>query len=96
MEQLAPHTAAVQLEGRVDVQSFDEARRLLRDSLMAGSAVVIDLSAVEGFDLIGIQLLIAARRSATEAGKEFRIIGDLAALHTACATYAISLESVGL
>ena len=66
-------TNTVQLAGDLDLYNVEAARDALVRHLTGKGALEFDLSGVETCDASGIQLLVAARRSALALGKGFSI-----------------------
>lgn len=60
---------ALKLSGALDIYGADVLRETLRTRLGALGEIVIDLSQIESCDTTGIQLLLSARRQATETGR---------------------------
>jgi ABC-type transporter Mla MlaB component len=65
--------ACVILEGALTTRSIDAVRNRLAAALSEHAAIELDCSAAVEVDLSLIQLLIAARRSAVEAGKQLTL-----------------------
>lgn len=64
-----PNAERVFLDGALTIREIDAVRGRLAAALSASASVEVDCSAAVEVDLSLIQLLIAARRSAAEAGK---------------------------
>jgi ABC-type transporter Mla MlaB component len=62
--------ALIQLGGSLSVRSIADTRAILLEALARHDTVQVDCSAAESVDLSLIQLLLAARRGASEDGKE--------------------------
>ena len=84
------------LTGSVDVSAFHDVRQLLNDAILRGHDFTVDVSQVEAFDLIGLQLLIAAHRSARQVGIAMEISLGSHPLTEACSIYAIPPSELGL
>jgi anti-anti-sigma factor len=70
----------------LDIAGSGELREIFSRSVQEQAGIIIDLSAVESCDLAGLQLLCAARKTAVQSGKSFRVIQPSAAvLETASA-----------
>ena len=63
----------VVLDGRLTIRDIDTVRSRLAAALKEHETIEVDCSAAEDVDLSLIQLLIAARRSAAESGKQLTI-----------------------
>ena len=61
------------IEGPVNLQTVDALRDRLLETIQAGPRLELRLPTDAPVDLTGIQLLEAARRSATAAGGELRL-----------------------
>nr|AUN37513.1 hypothetical protein [uncultured bacterium] len=59
----------LQLAGALDIYSADALREALLQALRESSTVTLDLGAAESCDLVAVQLLCAAQRSAAAQGK---------------------------
>ena len=62
-------TFVVRLSGTQTIREAEDTLQVLRDALAADSSVTLDCEAVEEADLSFLQLVIAARKSARNAGK---------------------------
>lgn len=92
-----PATRILKVAGEVNIVAAGEFKGALIDALLVGSEVQVDVSALTGIDLTGLQLLCAAHQSAGKAGKKLHIVDggnptfrDMAAVagfrrHTGCA-----------
>lgn len=63
--------------GRIGIECAATVRQELLDALSGSSGVVLDLGAVSGIDLAGIQLIIAGEAYARKAGKRFSLSGKV-------------------
>lgn len=63
-------TASVLLDGALTVRNIANVRGILLAALTDHQAVRVDCRAADAVDLSCIQLLLAAHRSASQAGKE--------------------------
>jgi anti-anti-sigma factor len=66
-------TNTIQLAGDLDIYNVETIRDTLAALLADGQGLDLDLSGVESCDAAGVQLLLAARRSALEAEKTFSV-----------------------
>lgn len=57
---------------------------------VASDPVVIDLGGATEIDLFGLQLLLSARRSATEHGRAFALVGQPPVFTTACTSAGLA------
>ncbi|HJV52080.1 MAG TPA: STAS domain-containing protein [Noviherbaspirillum sp.] len=64
----------LRIEGELTIYQAGELKQTLQAALQQGDALEIDLSAVGEIDTAGVQLLIAAKKSAQAAGKELRLV----------------------
>lgn len=78
----SPEAHILRLDGDLDLYHAETAREALLKQLSGSAALELDLSGVEACDTAGIQLLLAARRSAVAAGKPFVIHATAPALAT--------------
>lgn len=70
---ILPETNTVHLAGDLDLYNVEAARDALTGHLAGKDTLELDFSGVENCDAAGIQLLVAARRSAVALGKGFSI-----------------------
>lgn len=70
---------AVELRGRLDIQRAQEAAETLLAALQNEGEIVLDLSAVTGADVAGLQVLVGLQRSATARGRSLRVRGPVTA-----------------
>ncbi|MGA2244955.1 MAG: STAS domain-containing protein [Verrucomicrobiota bacterium] len=70
---LQRETNTVRFAGDLDIYNGDAVRHALTEHLAGEHGLELDCSRVETCDAAGIQLLVAARRSALAAGKAFSI-----------------------
>lgn len=66
-------SGVLRLSGRLDIYATDAARTELVDHFSVLKSAHLDLTALEGCDAAGMQLLCAARRSAVQGGKPFGV-----------------------
>ncbi len=72
-------SSSLRIEGELTIYRAAELAAAMKASLAqvpAGAAFEIDLSGVTEMDSAGVQLLLAARRSASESGRTLRVAGD--------------------
>jgi len=62
----------LKLSGRLDIYATETARTGLLEHFGVLKSMRLDLTALEGCDASGLQLLCAARKSAEQAGKSFK------------------------
>lgn len=65
----------LKLSGALRIHVGDELRAALLDYVGTASKPVVDLSEVTECDTTGLQLLIAASRTAEHSGKPFELVG---------------------
>ncbi len=76
----------VAVDGALTVAVVEAWRARLAAALARGPGLTVDVSAADEIDVFGVQLLWAARRSAREQGRSFRVIDATGALRRACAS----------
>lgn len=81
------------ISGTLDIYAADELRSQLIQSLDSSKGLSIDLSGVDGCDVTAIQLLCAARKSATEASKPFQVTATSSAFDETRSSLGLSSES---
>ncbi|WP_136526651.1 STAS domain-containing protein [Geomonas ferrireducens] len=69
-----PGTRVLKVAGEVSIGVAGNFKGALIEALSSGSEVQVDVSALTGIDLTGLQLLCAAHHSAGTAGKELHIV----------------------
>ncbi|MGB8169325.1 MAG: STAS domain-containing protein [Chthoniobacteraceae bacterium] len=85
------------LDGALDIQRVIERRdQLLALTTGTTQPFVVDLSGIASCDTAGLQLLCAARRSATLNGREWRPQQPSEAVLRACTEVGIQPEQLGL
>ncbi|HEX8986567.1 MAG TPA: STAS domain-containing protein [Rhodocyclaceae bacterium] len=70
----------IALDGELTVQSAAATRERLLAALAGSDVLELDLGGVAEFDSAGLQLLLAARKSAQAAGKRMRLFRPPAAV----------------
>ena len=63
----------LRLEGALNLYTAEAVRARLVEQVMQPDGLILDLGAVEACDCAGIQLLCAARKSASAAGRPFQL-----------------------
>lgn len=79
--------------GTMDIYAADDLRAQLTQDLDSPKGVSLDLSGVDSCDVTGLQLLVATRKSAAEAGKSFQITAASTAFEEARAALGIPAET---
>lgn len=69
-----PAATRVSLNGMLTIRNIGAARDTLLGALAHSEAVEVDCSAADSIDLSFIQLLIAARLSASSSGRQFTLL----------------------
>lgn len=69
-----PDTIVIEKSGPLDLRGAGELRQALLAASRGGKPVALDATAVTSVDAGIVQVLLAARRSADEAGRRFSII----------------------
>lgn len=87
--QQSDQPALLRLGGHLDIYHADDVLKQLRQHLAGADSLQLDLSAVEACDAAGVQLLLSARRSASDSATGF----DLRAMSPAVAS---CLQQLGL
>ena len=82
----------LKIEGTLDIGCAEELRQALQDLLARASAPMLDLSQVDACDTAAIQLLLAARISAAQSGRQLELTATSPALDAAGATLGLSLH----
>jgi len=73
----AERSVAVALDGELTIYRAAELKATLLAALAGGNgAIEIDLGGVTEIDSAGVQLLLAARRSAQAAQRAFALVGE--------------------
>lgn len=83
-------TFVVKLSGAQTIREAEGTLLALRDALAAEQSVTLDCEAVEEADLAFLQLILAARKSARQAGK------SLALTAPAAGALLAALDSAGI
>ena len=68
-----PGTRTLRMAGDLDLYSVDQAREALLRHLADSGGLELDLGELAACDAAGVQLLLAARRSARSQGKPFSV-----------------------
>jgi anti-anti-sigma factor len=90
----APNTNTLRLAGDLDIYNVETARQSLLDFMAGRPGVELDLSGVESCDTAGLQLLLAAHRSAATSGKTFSIQAPVAAIEQCGQSLGLGPESL--
>jgi len=77
---LQRETNTLRFAGDLDIDNGEAVRHALLEHLAVQSGLELDCSCVEACDAAGIQLLLAARRSALAVGKTFSILAAAPAI----------------
>jgi len=85
---MSEKTAVVTITGSFDLTQIEEAHTRLQNALASHRQVLLDLSAVDGIDLAGLQLVCAVHRTAQEAGVGFYLSSPLPVCIVECARSA--------
>lgn len=84
------HDNSLELTGALDIITAEEVRTSLLAHLEHHDRLSLDLSKIESCDTAGVQLLLAAQRSAEAACKPFTVVAATDAFTTACTALGIS------
>jgi anti-sigma B factor antagonist len=74
------HARPLHIEGELSIYRAAELKQALLAALEQCAELEIDLSAVTEIDTAGVQLLIAAKKTAQQKQKELRLVGHSAAV----------------
>jgi anti-anti-sigma factor len=88
-----PDSLTLRLAGDLDIYSVEPARDALLAHLADKLGIELDLASVETCDAAGMQLLLAARRSAVAAGKVFAIRSPVPAIEQCGEALGLGPES---
>lgn len=78
------NAAPLVFSGTQTVRNTDEAVEKLKELVQRGGPVVIDCSGVEEADISFVQLLLSARRTATELGRSMHLTAPAGGALLAC------------
>lgn len=85
-----PPAPVFRIEGALVVSNVETCRARMATWFATTGDTTIDLAAATQFDLFGLQLLWAARRSAAAAGNSFQLLNAPDAFTRACALAGIA------
>lgn len=85
---------ALRLSGALDIYAAGALREILLQQIESTPAVELDLSAVDACDVIALQLLCAARKSAVGAGKRFSVVSPSSAVAEAGVVLGFDLQTI--
>jgi anti-sigma B factor antagonist len=91
-ETRSPHL--VRLDGEMTIYRAAELLALLKDALSRAAPCTLDLSDVTEIDSAGVQLLIAARRTAAERGCELTLSAHSAPVLEALNVFGLTAEHI--
>lgn len=94
--QIHEENGILRCQGTLDIRSVEELRSLLTESFDRNRHLMLDLSAVDGCDTAGLQLVYSARKEATGNGKEMKILAASAAIENTALALGIPLEALGM
>ena len=77
-------TEAFRLEGALDIYAAEKLRETLQGCMTTAGVIVLDLGGVESCDTTGVQLLLSAQRTASEAGRTLHFEAIPAAVGRCC------------
>lgn len=84
----------LKLAGALDIYAADILREALLQQLQSVLTLDLDLSAVEVCDVVALQLLCSARKSAARGGKPFALVAVSPAVNAASAAVGLDLETL--
>jgi anti-anti-sigma factor len=82
------------MEGALQIAAAADLRDALRESLAESDELTLDLAGVDGCDAAGLQILLAARRSAAESAKRLRLVGLEGGVAEAAAALGLRPEAL--
>ncbi len=77
---MAPMQTTLSIEGELTIYRAAELSAVLKDALSGAGELELNLAAVTEMDSAGVQLLMAAAKTARAAGGELRLVGHSAAV----------------
>ena len=80
------------VSGDLRIETANEVRKALKVYLEGRAEMVLDLGQVDECDTAGLQLLLAARKSAAALGKPFRLTAVSAAVRETSEALGLALE----
>jgi anti-anti-sigma factor len=89
-----PDSNVLRLAGDLDIYSVESARDALLAHLADKPGIDLELDGVETCDTAGMQLLLAARRSAVALGKTFAIRAPVPAIEQCGRSLGLGPESL--
>jgi anti-anti-sigma regulatory factor len=87
--------SVLKISGSLEIGAIDILHRALVDCLNRESAPEVDLSEVDACDASALQLLCAARKSAMQSDKPFRVVALSDGAMAAGAALGLPLEELG-
>jgi anti-anti-sigma factor len=93
--QTREENGVLRCEGYLDIRSVEELRSLLSECFGRNPQLMLDLSAVEGCDTAGVQLLYSACKQASQCGQELELHAVSAAIQNTALMLGIPLEALG-
>ena len=82
--------AELRLDGELTIYRAQELKRALTDALEPAPALRVDLAAVSEIDSAGVQLLLAAKKTADAGGKALALVNPSASVASCLALYDLS------
>lgn len=92
--QITTVNGSLQFAGDLDLYHVEAAREALRDCLATQSPLPLGLAGVTTCDASGLQLLLAARHTATATGKHLHVSGASAVVDNCCRQLGIPPEAI--
>jgi anti-anti-sigma factor len=93
--QTREENGVLRCEGHLDIRSVEELRHLLSECFGRNPQWMLDLSAVEGCDTAGVQLLHSAWKQASQCGRKLELHALSAAIQNTALMLGIPLEALG-
>jgi anti-anti-sigma regulatory factor len=85
----AADASLLTVDGPLTIAVAEAWRARLVAALAGEGELTVDLSAATEIDVFGVQLLLAARRSAAEQGRSFRVADNGESLARACVSAGV-------
>lgn len=70
-----PKVTEISFSGSMTIHHADEIKSAIVDAINGSSTIRLDLNEVTGIDLVGLQLICSAHRTAVTESKSFGVLG---------------------
>ncbi|HXE15066.1 MAG TPA: STAS domain-containing protein [Bryobacteraceae bacterium] len=74
------HPVPFPIGGSIDIYNAGQLRSTLEEHIQSQEEVIVDLAETDSVDVVGLQLLYSARKTAAKSGKVFTVINVPACL----------------